>query len=692
MQNRKLENLKREYLASGIDPDKVIFNCSTYSLNPVEKKVLSRGLKFSIRPDKLDYCEFLTPFEKLARSLKNRPIANDGINFDFVKTQLKGIALSAYYGYDSSQFPLNISKAELSALKKLCRNKDLVILRPDKGNGLVILNRVDYIKKVESLLSDASKFKKLDIDMLDLCLKRENKLIRFLRDKLLKQKSITNDVYKDLFQSGSTPGILYGLPKVHKINCPARPILSAIGTYNYKLAKFLVPILQPYTINEYVVKDSFSFVSEISSFTTDEQLVMASFDVSSLFTNIPLDETIDLCTDLVFHDNGKLKYRDCALNRSQFRKLLGFAVKENHFIFNGQLFDQIDGVAMGSPLGPSLANVFMSELEQRFLSNCPPECKPVLYRRYVDDTFCLFRNRDHIALFLNFINSQHPNIKFTYETETENSLPFLDVLVTREGNCFTTSLFRKKTFTGLYTDFSSLAPDKYKKNLISVLLYRAFHICSTYKTFHDEIIRIKEILSKNKFPRALVDRIIKSFLDKTFTPTVVAPTETETRVPLLFCIPFLGRYSLQMKTRICRLVKKCYPGIQLKVIFRSSTRIQSFFPFKDRIPSLIRSSVIYKFQCPGCHAWYYGKTSRNLITRCREHLGINKAGQQKIKVTASAIWDHLNESGHTASLDDFSILDRANNDFDLLIHESLLILRDRPSLNSQQSSIPLALF
>ena len=81
-----------------------------------------------------------------------------------------------------------------------------------------------------------------------------------------------------------------------------------------------------------------------------------------------------------------------------------------------------------------------------------------------------------------------------------------------------------------------------------------------------------------------------------------------------------------------------------------------------------------------------------MITRCREHLGINKAGQQKIKVTASAIWDHLNESGHTASLDDFSILDRANNDFDLLIHESLLILRDRPSLNSQQSSIPLALF
>ena len=252
-----------------------------------------------------------------------------------------------------------------------------------------------------------------------------------------------------------------------------------------------------------------------------------------------------------------------------------------------------------------------------------------------------------------------------------------------------TSLYRKKTFTGLYTDFASLAPDKYKNNLISVLIYRAFHICSSYKNFHDEIVRIKEILSKNSFPRVLTDRIIKSFLDKRFAPRAPAPAEAKTA--LLFCIPYLGRYSLQMKTKICRLIKQCYPGIQLQVIFRSSKRIQSFFPFKDRFPTLIHSSVVYQFKCPGCHALYFGKTTRHLITRCREHLGINKAGQ-KIKVSPSAIWDHINKSGHAASVEDFSVLNRANNDFDLLTHESLLILRDRPSLNSQQSSIPLALF
>ena len=87
----------------------------------------------------------------------------------------------------------------------------------------------------------------------------------------------------------------------------------------------------------------------------------------------------------------------------------------------------------------------------------------------------------------------------------------------------------------------------------------------------------------------------------------------------------------------------------------------------------------------------FTKTSRHFVVRCREHLGINKKGIS-IKGASSSIRDHINETGHAASFDDFCILDKANNNFDLLIHESLLILRDRPTLNQQNSSIPLYLF
>ena len=415
---------------------------------------------------------------------------------------------------------------------------------------------------------------------------------------------------------------------------------------------------------------------------------MASFDVSSLFTNVSLNECIDLCIDLLFEDRDTLLLGDCKFNRDQLRKLLNFAVKDNHFVFNGRLYDQIDGVAMGSPLGPSIANIFMCSLEQKYLNGCPSEFKPVLYHRYVDDTFCLFKHRDHIDKFLEYINNFHPNIKFTVDIEEENKLPFLDVLVTCDETGFSTSLYRKKTFTGLYTDFASLSPDKYKVNLVRILVFRAFHICSTCSNFHNELIRIKRILADNCFPRSIIDRVIKSFLDDKFGNRPLR--KKMIKLPLFYAF-FLGQYSLQLKTRIIRLIKQCYPTLKVEVIFTSPKRISSLFRFKDKLPSLICSSVVYRYKCPGCHASYYGKTTRNLVLRCREHLGINKACQ-RIKSSSSAIGDHISKSGHDASVEKFEIISRTDNSFDLLIHESLLILRDRPILNGQLSSIPLTLF
>ena len=125
------------------------------------------------------------------------------VNFNFVKTKRKDIALNSYYSYSPNSLPRNINRAELSALRNLSKKKDLVIVRPDKGNGVVILNKADYIDKVELLLSDTEKFKLLDYDVLDLCIKCEGQLIRFLRDTLLKQRAISESVYNNLFPQGS---------------------------------------------------------------------------------------------------------------------------------------------------------------------------------------------------------------------------------------------------------------------------------------------------------------------------------------------------------------------------------------------------------------------------------------------------------------------------------------------------------
>ena len=155
------------------------------------------------------------------------------------------------------------------------------------------------LKKTEAILEDHSKFKIITEDCFKTTIKHEDKVIRFLQ-KLKKDKIIDDPLYQQLYPSGSRPGVLYGLPKIHKEGVPIRPILSSIGTCGYKIAKFLVPFLQPLTINDYTVKDSFSFVDEITSLTTNSHITMASFDIKSLFTNVPLGETIDIVADTLY--------------------------------------------------------------------------------------------------------------------------------------------------------------------------------------------------------------------------------------------------------------------------------------------------------------------------------------------------------------------------------------------------------
>ena len=154
------------------------------------------------------------------------------------------------------------------------------------------------------------------------------------------------------------------------------------------------------------------------------------------------------------------------MNKSEFKELLPLATKESDFIFNELLYKQIDGVAIGSPLGPTLANASLCFYEKKWLEQCPEEFKPVSYRRYVDDIFVLFRSQDHLIKFRDYFNKCHPNINFTFEQEKNGKLSFLDVEVSRDRNTFVTSVYRKPTFSGVYTHFDSFLTSTYKIGMI----------------------------------------------------------------------------------------------------------------------------------------------------------------------------------------------------------------------------------
>ena len=544
---------------------------------------------------------------------------------------------------------------------------------------------------MKNILNDSSKFHKVYIDhdkISNHLIHMENRVtdvLKNLRDK----KEIASEQYKDLSPSVSRPGIMYGLPKVHKIvtdGLPSfRPILSAIGTPTYKLAKFLVPILEPLATNEYTIKNSFTFAEGLQSF--DSKLVMASFDIESLFTNISLQETIDLCVENLFQDRTNVDN----LSKDSFPELLTRTMSESFILFDQQFYKQHDGVAMGSPLGPTLANVFLCYHEKIWLQNCPSEFKPVIYRRYVDDTFLLFRSKYHIEKFRNYLNHQHKIIKFTSETKNENSILFLDIKITMDNNKFMTSVYCKPTFSGVFTNFGSFIPKSYKYNLLFTLLHRAFKLCSKFERFHQEIDKRKTIFENNGYPKSFVDFCIKKYLDKVFIRKKVVLKALE---KYFICVlPFLGKKSMQRRTRLVNSIESNLKFCKLKVIFRSPCKLNSLFRYKDSLQKKIRSDTVYKYMCSNCKVTYYGKTYHHFPTRAAEHMRIsNLTGKCLKPVKQSAVSDHLLEYNCSIDFDHFDILASDANRFRLLIKESLVIKRDQPQLNKTIKSFPLKRF
>ena len=446
-----------------------------------------------------------------------------------------------------------------------------------------------------------------------------------------------------------------------------------------------MPILEPLTTNKYTVKDSFKFATEIVE--QDSKNFMGSLDIDSLFTNIPLEETIEICTNNLFKNEDIVH----GLKKSEFKDLLSLATKESYFIFNNILYKQIDGVAMGSPLGPSLANAFLTHHEQDWLDSSPLEYRPLYYRRYVDDIFVLFKSSDHLKRFQSYLNSCHVSMSFTIETEQENKISFLDVSVIREQGEFTTSVYRKPTFSGVYTHFDSFLPDTYKIGMIYTLANRCFRICSSWSMFHQQLILLREIFKKNGYPENFIDRCFKLLLDRIHILKEKVPTVE--KKPLRLVLPYLGNISLQTRTKLQKTIKGVLNCCRLQVIFKSQNKLCNNFHFKDPVPQILTSGVVYKFQCGLCNESYYGECVRHLAVRSGEHIGISPLTSKRVQPRKdSAVCHHLLNCNYSPTFEDFSVLCHDNKKYLLELKESLLIMRDRPSMNRNVRSAPLYLF
>ena len=229
------------------------------------------------------------------------------------------------------------------------------------------MDKITYKLKMYELLNDESKFKQLTSDPTKLREGRLQRYLTILNNKGYFDESIYNYVYPEFIR-----------------------------------LSYLCALLTPFIPTAYWMEDSFTFIKDIQEVSTQDSF-MVSHDVCSLFTNMSLSETVDIAVKLILENKEDLKFSE-----NELTKLFRFAMSQTHFYFDGKIFDQVDGVAMGSPLGPALANLFMGYYEQKCLEFYRGRLDK-FYGRNVDSIFCLFDNEHQAQTFLDFLKIQHPN-------------------------------------------------------------------------------------------------------------------------------------------------------------------------------------------------------------------------------------------------------------------------------------------
>ena len=412
------------------------------------------------------------------------------------------------------------------------------------------------------------------------------------------------------------------------------------------------------------------FIERIHKFPIQSGRYLVSFDVTSLFTNVPLQETIDIVADYIFNDENPT-IPD--MEKDDFIKLLQLAT-EGMFLYRDKLYRQIDGVAMGSPLGPTLANFVLAHIESKIFAE-HKNYYPKLYCRYVDDIFAVFDKQDAILEFLNLLNSQHPNLKFTKE-QSVTSLPFLDVKVTiNNAGEIETSVWRKSSNTGLMLNFSASCPKFWKTGLISCLLHRAKIICSSQTVFNKEVTKLKRLFFANHYPAWFFDAVLTNFKNHNNKISDESSVEVE-RLPLF--LPYFGQASIQFAKSLKRLCRKKF-DVRILPIYQT-VKVLKYFQLKSATPKALCSNIVYQFSCAcDAHLSYIGMSSRHLSTRAKEHL--NLADKRK-----SAIKDHLYSCdicSNNLDMDSFTVLKKCNSEYETKIHEALLIKKQGPKLNKQ---------
>ncbi|PFX30457.1 hypothetical protein AWC38_SpisGene4745 [Stylophora pistillata] len=304
---------------------------------------------------------------------------------------------------------------------------------------------------------------------------------------------------------------------------------------------------------------------------------------------IPLDETIESIAERAFENDWFNREYDLNITKSDLMELVRIATKNQQFQVEGKLYEQVDGVDMGSPLGPLMANAFVCRIEKQLERE---NKMPIFYKRFVDDTLSVMPDPEAASEFLETLNKSHPSIDFTMELQENGSLPLLGMDVIRNGCRLDTMVYRKPTEKGLLLHYHSHVDARYKRSLLITMLNRAFQLSSTWTFFHEECERLKEIFSRLPYPDDLVQSTIRRFVQSKVSGDSHTRMADKREVPVRIVLPYKVQKSANVvRKQLADLSRKI--NVDISPVYTSKKIKSEIRVREDKPPLVSQQCVVY---------------------------------------------------------------------------------------------------
>ncbi len=432
------------------------------------------------------------------------------------------------------------------------------------------------------------------------------------------------------------------------------------GSITYNTAKFITDIIKPLVgKTPRHLQNSQDLLNKLKDVRVGDSEEMVSYDVTALFMSVPVNDSLTIIRRKLENDSELSNHT--SLSVDHVIELLKCCLTTTYFLFDGEFYTQTEGAAMGSPVSPLVANLFMEDFEERALSSYPHP--PRFWGRYVDDTFVIIE-KEHIIPFTNHINSLHPAIHFTTENESEGQLPMLDVMVKKkDSGLLSFSVYRKATHTDHYLQFDSHQPLEHKLGVMRTLRHRTNTTVTDQQVRREEEDHIKKALSIAGYP--------KWTWNMPGTSKKGSQNKEKRQIKGHITLPYIKGVTEHL-TRIIR-------SHDVAVHTRPMNKMRDILVApKDPTSHLDRSGVVYKVKCNDCTSAYVGETARPLRSRISEH-----------HRDSSPVGFHARQELHRVEFDEVQILDREPGWFRRGVKEAIHIEVEGSDLNRDRDCYTL---